>query len=211
MRRRPACLPFCQRPLTRTCPLTVPPHIPCSIRYNRIGDEGASALAAVLKETKISHLECAAAQYSVRFCVSAPLTSLRPHCIDSTLIPVLSLEDNILTKEANNRRSKTPRAAVSASTSSKRPRCTVPPSDAPWRARLANRAVSPASPSPTARRPPPALGAASRGTSSNASNSTRILLVRGNIRVENMKCGWMRASGECCSLHSTVLVSGAPY
>ena len=100
VRRRPTCLRFCQRPLTRTCPLTVPPHIPCSIRYNRIGDEGASALAAVLKETKISHLECAAAQYSVRFCVSAPLTSLRPHCIDSTLIPVHSLEYNNLTKEA---------------------------------------------------------------------------------------------------------------
>ena len=78
----------------------MPPHIPCSIWHNRIGDEGASALAAILKETMISHLECAAAQYSICFCVSAPLTSLRPHCIDSTLIPVHSLKFNNLTKEA---------------------------------------------------------------------------------------------------------------
>ena len=52
--------PFCQRPLTRTCPLTVPLPIPCSIRHNCVGDEGASALAAILKETMISNLECAA-------------------------------------------------------------------------------------------------------------------------------------------------------
>ena len=32
----------------------------CSIGYNKIGDEGASALAAILKETMISNLECAA-------------------------------------------------------------------------------------------------------------------------------------------------------
>ena len=57
-----------------------------------------------------------------------------------------------------SRRSKTPREAVSASTSSKRPRCTAPL----WRARLANRAVLPAFPSPTASRPPPALDAASK-------------------------------------------------
>jgi hypothetical protein len=29
----------------------------CSISYNNIGDEGASALAAVLKETQITKLE----------------------------------------------------------------------------------------------------------------------------------------------------------
>ena len=52
----PKCLLLCQRPLT------VPPPIHCSLRYNRIEDEGTSALAAVLKETMISHLECAAAQ-----------------------------------------------------------------------------------------------------------------------------------------------------
>ena len=32
----------------------------CSLYYNNIGAEGASALAAVLKETQISNLECAA-------------------------------------------------------------------------------------------------------------------------------------------------------
>ena len=43
----------------------------CSIGYNKIGDKGASALAAILKETMISHLKCAATQYSVRLSVSA--------------------------------------------------------------------------------------------------------------------------------------------
>ena len=57
----PECSPSCQRPLTRTCLLTVPPTIPCSIANNRIGDKGASALAAILKETQITNLECAAA------------------------------------------------------------------------------------------------------------------------------------------------------
>ena len=33
----------------------------CSLRYNNIRDKGASALAAILKETMISNLECAAA------------------------------------------------------------------------------------------------------------------------------------------------------
>ena len=56
----PERLLLCQRPLTRTCPLTVPRPIPCSIQHNHIGDEGVSALAAILKETMISNLECAA-------------------------------------------------------------------------------------------------------------------------------------------------------
>jgi hypothetical protein len=34
----------------------------CSLYLNHIGAEGASALAAVLKETRISTLKCAAAQ-----------------------------------------------------------------------------------------------------------------------------------------------------
>ena len=42
------------------CPLTVPPPVPRSIKHNDIGDEGATALAAVLKETQITTLECAA-------------------------------------------------------------------------------------------------------------------------------------------------------
>ena len=32
----------------------------CSIAYNAIGDKGASALPAILKETMISNLKCAA-------------------------------------------------------------------------------------------------------------------------------------------------------
>ena len=32
----------------------------CSIGHNDIGDKGASALAAILKETMISNLKCAA-------------------------------------------------------------------------------------------------------------------------------------------------------
>ena len=42
----------------------------CSLYSSIIGDKGASALAAVLKETQITTLKCAAAP-SVRFCVSA--------------------------------------------------------------------------------------------------------------------------------------------
>ena len=39
----------------------------CSISDNEIGDEGTAALAAILKETKITTLGCAAAlEYSFR-------------------------------------------------------------------------------------------------------------------------------------------------
>ena len=41
----------------------------CSIELNEIGDEGASALAAELKETQITKLQCAATPSSL--CVSA--------------------------------------------------------------------------------------------------------------------------------------------
>ena len=50
-------------------PTIFAPPLVRSLRHNKIGDKGASALAAVLKET--THLECAAAPQSVRF-VSAP-------------------------------------------------------------------------------------------------------------------------------------------
>ena len=44
----------------------------CSLYGNDIEDDkGASALAAVLKETQITTLKCAARPKSVRFCVSA--------------------------------------------------------------------------------------------------------------------------------------------
>ena len=46
------------------------PPLTRSLRGNSIGDEGASALAAILKETMISNLECAAAPKSGCFCVS---------------------------------------------------------------------------------------------------------------------------------------------
>ena len=59
--------------MTRLLSLTMlAPPLTRSLAENNIGDEGASALAAILKETQITHLECAAARYSVRVCVSAP-------------------------------------------------------------------------------------------------------------------------------------------
>ena len=74
MRRHPEVFAFVSAPAdTHTCPLTLPPPIPRSIGYNRIGDEGASALAAILKETMISNLKCAAARWCSPFC-QRPLT-----------------------------------------------------------------------------------------------------------------------------------------
>ena len=46
-----------------------------SLYGNNIGDEGASALAAVLKETKITNLKCAAAPECSLLC-QRPLTRL---------------------------------------------------------------------------------------------------------------------------------------
>ena len=59
MRRHPPKrLLSCQRPLTRLYSLTasILP-LACSLRDNHIGDEGASALAAILKEKKITNLK----------------------------------------------------------------------------------------------------------------------------------------------------------
>jgi len=53
----------CQRPLTRL--LSDHPHptpLARSLGGNKIGDKGASALAAILKETQITNLKCAAAR-----------------------------------------------------------------------------------------------------------------------------------------------------
>ena len=52
----PECLLLCYRPLTRL--LSSHPHstLARSIARNYIGDKGASALAAVLKETQITTL-----------------------------------------------------------------------------------------------------------------------------------------------------------
>ena len=68
MRRRPSNC-FRQRPLTRYI-LTVSHPLVHSLKGNEIGDEGASALAAILKETQITHLKCAAAPIA---CLSAPV------------------------------------------------------------------------------------------------------------------------------------------
>ena len=66
------CSVSCQRPLTRLLSHHVPPPpLAHSLAENEIGDEGASALAAVLKETKITNLKCAAAPECLIF-LSAP-------------------------------------------------------------------------------------------------------------------------------------------
>ena len=52
--------PFCQPPLTHLLSHQSILPLAYSISYDRIGDEGASTLAAILKETQIQQLECAA-------------------------------------------------------------------------------------------------------------------------------------------------------
>ena len=52
-----------------------PPPLAHSLAENEIGDKGASALAAVLKETKITNLKCAAATECLISC-QRPLTLL---------------------------------------------------------------------------------------------------------------------------------------
>ena len=59
-----------ERPLTSCSLAILAPPLTHSLGHNDIGVEGASALAAVLKETQIKHLGCAIAPQSVRFCVS---------------------------------------------------------------------------------------------------------------------------------------------
>ena len=63
-----------------------PTPIPRSIENNRIGAEGASALAAILKETMISNLECAAAQWCSLLC-QRPLTQMRTVSLPSLASP----------------------------------------------------------------------------------------------------------------------------
>ena len=62
VRRRPVVFAFVSAPID-TPTLSPFPILPlaCSIVGNGIGAEGASALAAILKETQIQQLECAAA------------------------------------------------------------------------------------------------------------------------------------------------------
>ena len=56
----------------------------CSIGGNGIGDEGASALAAVLKETQITHLKCAAALECLSSCQ-------RPLKLNTSLLSLLAV------------------------------------------------------------------------------------------------------------------------
>ena len=59
--------------MTHGCSHTIlAPPLTRSLRGNNIGVEGASALAAILKETMISNLECAATPSVFAF-VSAPI------------------------------------------------------------------------------------------------------------------------------------------
>ena len=64
--------------ITNSCSLTVPtlPFVH-RLAHNDIGAQGASALAAVLKETKISNLECAAAPKCSLLC-QRPLNGSPP-------------------------------------------------------------------------------------------------------------------------------------
>ena len=74
---------------TDACSLTIlAPPLACSLRHNKIGAQGASALAAVLKETNITNLEYAAAPIVFAF-VSAPADtpalSPSPLCLSCTV------------------------------------------------------------------------------------------------------------------------------
>ena len=66
----PECSLSCQRPLTRACSLTAPTH-PLQSRIQPLRSRGVTALAAVLKNTEITNLECAAVPQGVLFSVSA--------------------------------------------------------------------------------------------------------------------------------------------
>ena len=57
VRRRAQAFAFMSAPIDKPTLSPIPSHPSlCSISDNRIGDEGASALAAILKETKITTL-----------------------------------------------------------------------------------------------------------------------------------------------------------
>ena len=62
MRRRRIVFDFVSAPIDMHLLSHRPAQPPRSLYGNNIGPEGASALAAILKETKITTLGCAAAQ-----------------------------------------------------------------------------------------------------------------------------------------------------
>ena len=84
------CLLSCHRPMT-PCSLTIPaPLFAHSLEGNSIKAEGASTLAATLKETKITNLRCGAAQNLTSTCphmdpCQCPLTPACSHCPHSSL------------------------------------------------------------------------------------------------------------------------------
>ena len=118
VRRRPMVFAFLSAPVDRAAlsPSLLRPS-PCSLCGNHIRDEGASALAAVLKETQITNLKCAAAPECLLSC-QRPLTHLRSHLIHS--VPRFTVSGSITSATRPNRRSTTPRAAASTSSSSRR-------------------------------------------------------------------------------------------
>ena len=74
-----------QEPAFTSAPVDTPtlspfPILPLarSLDYNEIGAKGATALAAILNETKITHLKCAAAPECLLPC-QRPLTLLSSH------------------------------------------------------------------------------------------------------------------------------------
>ena len=91
VRRRPRrVVAFLSMPVdTRLLSHTLPPPIPCSLGYNYIGFKGASALAAVLKKTKITHLKC-------ECLLSCPLTHLRTRSFLALHVPILASEAYVI-------------------------------------------------------------------------------------------------------------------
>ena len=76
MRCRPIVFAFVSAPVDTLALLHIPAlPLVCSLGWNSIGAEGASALAAILKETQITTLRCAAPECS-HFC-QRPLTRKR--------------------------------------------------------------------------------------------------------------------------------------
>ena len=76
VRHRPRLLAFLSAPVDTLALLHIPAlPLVCSLGWNSIGAEGASALAAILKETQITTLGCAPTPYCSIQC-QRPLTFL---------------------------------------------------------------------------------------------------------------------------------------
>jgi len=109
----PECLLLCQCPLTRLYSLTIPtPPLARSLGGNSIGAEGATALAAILKETQITNLRCAAAPECSLLCQCRLSHCFPPH-------PSLAVSDSITsdTREPlrsllSSRRRRSPRSSA---------------------------------------------------------------------------------------------------